>query len=177
MTSEQTAEDDRLPIPAPGGETSDVLARSKSNAAARTAALDCVDAFLKTVGYKNSDEITDPAGWRHIKLGSAAGRVGVVHDDSDLYLVVDAQVMPLPSDKELILPLMRELLEFNVGIPTPARVGIQEDVVVAALVRDLDDLQQSDIPKSIHCVMSLADRLDDALVEKYSGTAKARHRP
>jgi len=38
--------------------------------------------------------------------------------------------MPLPSDKELILPLMRDLLDINSGNPGPSKMAIMNENVI-----------------------------------------------
>jgi len=82
--------------------------------------------------------------------------------------------MPLPGDKDLILPLMRELLELDLVIPGSHRVGISGQQVFAAVTYPVATLHADDCARSIDSVMALADELDDYLVEKYGGTSKKR---
>src|SRR5687767_10134225 len=130
-----------------------------------------IDQFLRQVGVPDPADLTDEQGWRRIQLGSASGRAGVVESEGELYLQADAYVMPLPSDQELIVPLMRELLEINTHISGSERVGIGGEAVVAVSVRRVAELQSDDFARCITGVMALADNLDDQLMAKYGGTS------
>jgi hypothetical protein len=66
------------------------------------------------------------------------------------------------------------LLELNVLIPGPERVGIREEAVWVASVRRILELQRDDFARCIHGVMALCDHLDDQLMARYAGTAKQR---
>ena len=79
--------------------------------------------------------------------------------------------------KYLILPLMRNLQELNVGIAGMASIGIANETIVATVTRQVGDLRPDDFASCIHSVMSIADDLDDKLIEKYGGTSKKRVPP
>ncbi len=134
---------------------------------------DRIDAFMVKVGYNPPDR-TDEAGWRYFTLGSAEGRAGAIEMEGNIFLRVEALVMPMPSDKELILPLMRELLALNVSMSGPARLGIKDDQVCAAVLYPVKALHDDDYATLIHWTMTLADQLDDGLIKKYGGTSVAR---
>ncbi len=134
---------------------------------------DRIDAFMVKVGYNPPDR-TDEAGWRYFTLGSAEGRAGAIEVEGNIFLRVEALVMPMPSDKELILPLMRELLTLNVSMSGPARLGIKDDQVYTALLYPVKALHDDDYATMIHWTMTLADQLDDGLIKKYGGTAVQR---
>lgn len=134
-----------------------------------------IDAFMKKVGIPDPVNMTDEEGWRFFQLGSARGRAGVIESEEELYLQVEAPVMPLPSDNDLILPLMRELLELNLTIPLGGKIGISNETVVVAVIRLIKELlHEDDVAQSIHSVMSIADGIDDNLIKKYGGTTKKR---
>jgi hypothetical protein len=133
-----------------------------------------IDAFLRKVGVTDPASQTDEKGWRHFQRGSAQGQAGVIKIEEDWYLRVESSVFPLPGDKDLLLPLMRELLELNITIPGSHRVGIQEQQVFATVTYPLTSLHTGDCAESISSVMALADALDDYLVDKYGGTSKQR---
>lgn len=142
-------------------------------AALKKHADEIIDAFMVKVGY-NPAERTDETGWRYFTLGSAEGRAGAIEVEGNIYLRVEALVMPMPSDKELILPLMRELLAINMSMSGPARLGIKEDQVYTALLYPVKALADDDYATLIHWTMTLADQLDDGLIKKYGGTSIQR---
>jgi hypothetical protein len=141
---------------------------------AKQAAEAKIDAYLKEVGITDPGRLIDEDGWRHFRMGSASGFAYIEVCNDDLYLNAAALVMPLPSDKDLIVPLMREILELNMLIAGTTKLGISEEMVFATAIRRVDDLQEDDIARCIHGVMSLADDLDDRLIEKYGGTSMQR---
>ncbi len=146
--------------------TSDVAALKKQ-------AEERIDAFMVKVGYNPLDR-TDEAGWRYFNLGSVEGRAGAIEVEGNIFLRVETLIMPMPSDKELILPLMRELLELNASMSGPARLGIKDDRVYTALLYPVKALHDDDYASMIHWTMTLADQLDDGLIKKYGGTALQR---
>jgi hypothetical protein len=140
----------------------------------RTEVEGLIDEFMKAVGYEDPSSRVDEQGWRYLQRGSAQGRVGVVEMEKNLLLQAESLIMPLPSDKDLILPLFRELLEFNLLIPGPVRLGIKNENVFAFSVLAADNLQREECFQVINLVMSVADDLDDILLKKYGGTSKKR---
>ena len=132
-----------------------------------------IDAFMKQVGYNPPDR-TDETGWRYFTLGSADGRAGIVQVENNLYLRVEALVMSMPSDKELILPLMRELLNLNIELSGPVRLGIEGDNVYTSLLYPVKALKDEEYPDMIHWTMNLADQIDEGFIKKYGGTSKIR---
>jgi hypothetical protein len=133
-----------------------------------------IDTFMKMVGYANPAERTDEQGNRWFELGSAKGHAGVVESDGELFLFAAAPLMALPSDKELMLPLMRELLETNTHVAGSARLGIKHEHVVVTITRPIADLAEGECASCIKAVMIMADSLDDSLKKKYGGTSKKR---
>lgn len=137
-----------------------------------------IDAFMRKVGYENPSNMTDEVGRRFFTFGSAKGCAGVIESENELYFRTEAVVMPLPSDKDLILPLMRYLLEINAsGIAGMGSIGIQNETVVVTVTRQVAELHPDDFASCIQSVMSIADDLDDKLKETYGGTSKKRVPP
>ncbi len=133
-----------------------------------------IDNFMRQVGYKNPAERTDEAGWRYFELGSASGRACVSESEGILFLEVEASIIDLPADRDLILPLLRELLEINLMLAGEVRVGLQKQKVMCAITYPVLHLKKDDFSRCIHTVMSLADDLDDRLIPKYAGTTLSR---
>ena len=167
VDSEQEAPAPAAADQQPAGPTPEELKALQIEAEAK------IDAFMKQVGYNPPDR-TDETGWRYFTLGSADGRAGIVQMGTELFLRVEAMIMPMPSDKDLILPLMRELLNINIDLSGPTRLGIEGDNIYASLLYPVKALADEDYSNMIHWTMSLADRLDDDLIKKYGGTSKTR---
>jgi hypothetical protein len=117
-----------------------------------------IDDFMKQVGYANPSERTDENGWRWFEYKSARGRAGVVESASDgqTYLRAESLVMQVPADPNVQLSLMNELLETNMTIPGPARLGIGENMVFVCATTPLAKLGADDVPDNIHSVMEIA---------------------
>lgn len=147
---------------------------ARDRAALKCHAEACIDAFMKSVGYKDPSEQTDEDGWRHFHLGSARGFAYVVETDDDVIFHAAATVTDLPSDKDLTLPLFRELLELNVMLSGSARLGVRDNRVFVAATESATLVDGEEYGMHIHRVMALADALDDKLQEKYQGTTQTR---
>src|SRR5512147_242292 len=65
-----------------------------------------IDVFMRQVGITDPAKLTDPEGWHYFTFGSADGRAAVVEYQGEMFLHAEAVVMQLPSDKDLLLPLM-----------------------------------------------------------------------
>jgi hypothetical protein len=128
-----------------------------------------IDEFMKTVGYANTAERTDDAGWRWFHFGSADGRAGVVESNGDLYLRAEALIMPLPSDMNVLFQLMHTLLAANMTIPGYARLGIANGAVLVSATKAVLDLAAGDVPICITSVMATADHLGGPLSEQFGG--------
>lgn len=133
-----------------------------------------IDDFMIHIGYSDPAERTDEDGWRYFNLGSAEGRAGVFNTEDYLLLRVEAPIMSLPSDQDLILPLLRELMEFNMMILGECRIGIINETIYAAITYPVNALEEGDIRRCIDTVLKTADHLDDALMQKYGGTSIKR---
>ncbi len=114
-------------------------------------------------------------GRRHIQLESAEGVAGISESEGELYLHVEAVVMAMPSDKDLIQALMREALELNCTLPGAASLGIRGTQLVASVTQNMRSLHSpSEYGNVIQMVMALANALDDDLKKKYGGTTRNR---
>ena len=133
-----------------------------------------IDDFLREIGLSDPRAVTDAEGWRTIRLGSTTGRAGVVTTEDGIYLRVEAAVMPLPSDRELILPLLRELAETNTGLVGPARLCLWEELVLVVTTYPMAALHEGAVGEAIMSVLALADKLDGRLEARYGGTTKPR---
>jgi hypothetical protein len=155
-----------------------LMSRKKLSAAhqknLREIAEDSIDGFMSEVGLDPSAQ-TDQNGWRHLQLESAEGVAGIKDIDGELYLHVEANVMPIPSDRDLIQALMRAALELNCSLPGPCRVGIHGTMLVASVTLNLRTLHsQEEFGNAIHDVMELANAIDDDFQKKYGGTTRHR---
>ncbi len=140
----------------------------------RQAAETEIDNFLRRVGVADPQSLVDEDGWRRLKLGSAQGRAGIIESEGELFLQADALVMAMPSDHDLILPLMRELLEINSQLAGTERVALAGQLVIVVSTRPLLELRREDFARCIHRVLTMADHMDDYLINKYGGTTRAR---
>lgn len=140
----------------------------------KAAAESMIDNFLLECGVEEPAAQTDEQGRRHLTFGSARCQLAVVEDEGELFLHANALVMELPSDKDLIVPLMRELLELNLRIHGAVRVGVSGELVIAMASRPVLELQVEEFSRCLYSVAAVADQIDDALRERYGGTAKQR---
>ncbi len=134
-----------------------------------------IDDFMKAVGISEPERLTDENGWRHLTLESAKGIAGLIENDGELFLHVEAIVMQLPSDRDLIHALMRETLELNCKLPGASSLGIRGANLVASATENIRSIREpADYGSLIHSVMALANAIDDELQKKYSGTTRVR---
>jgi hypothetical protein len=134
-----------------------------------------IDEFMREVGYEDPSDYTEPNGWRHLRLESAEGIAGIKDSDGELYLHVEADVMPIPSDMDLIQALMRAALELNCSLPGSCRVVIRGTMLLASVTLNLRTLHSSEeFGNAIHDVMALANEIDDDFKKKYGGTTRQR---
>jgi hypothetical protein len=133
-----------------------------------------IDGFMVAIGFDPA-RLTDDNGWRHLRLESAEGIAGITESEDELYLHVEAVVMPLPSDKDLIQPLMREALELNCTLPGACSLGIRGTRLVASATENMRGLHSpQEYGNLVHLVMALANTIDDGMKQKYGGTTRSR---
>jgi hypothetical protein len=135
-----------------------------------------IDAFLRDVGIKDPAEFTDDGGTRHLQYGSTDVMAFVQEENGLLTFSVLADVMPLPSDSDLVVPLMRELLELNCFVCDRARFGILAGSVCAVATNAVESMKDDQYADYIHGVMTLADGASGELQKKYGGTTRKRPR-
>ncbi len=74
--------------------------------------------------------------------------------------------MELPSDREALFALMRELLEANMTIAGPARLAINGEGVFVCATVPIVELGAGDVPGHIHSVMAIADSFANLVAEQ-----------
>jgi hypothetical protein len=135
-----------------------------------------IDDFIRSVGCPDPSRVTDSNGWRHLQLESAEGIVGIKDSDGELYLHVEAVVMPIPSDKDLIQALMRAALELNCSLAGASRLGIHGTMLMVSATLNLRFLNSpGEYANSIRNVIALANAIDDDFKKKYGGTTRKRN--
>lgn len=140
----------------------------------KEAAEGMIDDFMRKVGIKDTQAQTDEKGWRFFQCGSAQGRAGILEIEKNLCLRVESIIMPLPSDKELILPLMRDLLDINAVSIGSTKLAIMDENVICCAMLAVTELDLNRFYAAIHATMKFADNLDDQLMKKYAGTSMKR---
>jgi hypothetical protein len=133
-----------------------------------------IDNFLKKVGYTDPKAITDENGIRHFEKGSVQGFALVEANKTELFFHVRSLIMDIPSDKELIVPLYRSLLELNLSLFGPVRIGIMNNRIFAGVSYPAEMLIENDVERFIFWLMNTADDIDEKLLGRYGGTAKKR---
>jgi hypothetical protein len=133
-----------------------------------------IDEFMRRNGCADPAAETDADGWRRLKFGDAEGYAYVAESDGAVVFRAAAVLMHLPSDRELTLPLLRELLEINLAVCGPARLGVRGGQVFVALAEDAALMRPQDYGACIHRVLPMADGLGAELKAKYQGTTRAR---
>ena len=148
----------------------------KKRAKVQQEALDQIDLFLEEQGIDGPEIGEDD--FRYFTRESANGWAGVTESEGVLFFVVHGILMEtLPSDRDLLMPLMRDLLLRNMELPGEARFGILNEMVVLGLSVPLPDAWSFSIDQHIEEVMALADELQGEFLEKYQGTSRARLKP
>ena len=139
----------------------------------RAAAEAMLDAFLRDGGLDPAKQ-TDEDGTRYIQFGSVMLHVDILESNEILYVRAVAPVMEIPSDKDLIVPLMRKLLELNLYFAGSQRFGMTAKSVICMGIRRVDDMQPDELASLLFGVMHVADELDDQLQARFGGTSKQR---
>jgi len=122
---------------------------------------------------------TTENGWRHFSYRNVEGYAFVEREDRELVFTVLVEVMALPSDGALVIPLMRELLEGNAHVPGPARFAILRDRVIATTVAPVDSLAEEDYAGCVKSAAMAGRVVGGWLPRKYGVTTRKRppHRP
>ena len=108
-------------------------------------------------------------------MGSIQCTLGIVTlEERDLFLVY-APIMDLPSDRDLILPLYRLLLELNNRFELSiAKFGLHGDTIFLSAMRPVDGLDPTEVEDMVRWVSGLADDIDDRLLVEFGGTSRRR---
>jgi hypothetical protein len=131
-----------------------------------------LDATLRAAGVVNPAESADKQGWRHIAVGPVNAQVAIIEAEQSLYLRAIVPVMQLPSDLDLILPLMRDLLERDFAQAGPARLAIDGLYVTSAFVLRASEMSEQDMRTAMDYAISVAGESAQPLLERYGGTSK-----
>lgn len=134
-----------------------------------------LDEALRGLGVEDPAEDADEDGWRHFaSVDDIEAFAFVDTTEPEVTLNVAAEMMPLPSDAELVVPLMRELLETNPLLAGPARLGIRGDSVYATFVDTVELMEDDDYRRALVAVATLASSVAPSLRKRYGGTTKKR---
>ena len=168
-TSRRTQELEAAGVRPPAKTPSAQTKRLKETAEAQ------IDEFIRKIGGDPRDQTTED-GARMFALGSARGTAQVIETGNVLLLNVEVVIMRLPADKELLLPLMRELMVLNAEIHQtgPTKFGIRGQWITLTNCHPLWDLRPGEIEGTVTTAMVLADTFDDILQGKYPGTTRQR---
>jgi len=136
-----------------------------------------IDEFLRQKGFKDPSELVDEKGTWHFSYGPVDGLCFLDNGDGDLIFHVAAGVIPLPSDAELVAPLMRESLESNTAIEGAARFTIVDSHVFVSVTERVSRMKDEDYGRHIDDVVGVADAWMKEFKKKYGGTTRKRPRP
>lgn len=139
----------------------------------RAHALAQVADYLRASGFDDPDALKTRAGYQ-FDFHELTIFAGVRAEGRDLVYLVGTEVMTLPSDADLVVPLMRELLEMNARARGPVRFAIDGDSIWVVAVDVVDLLPDADYGRSIDAVIAWADQARRLLRKKYHRTTRKR---
>jgi hypothetical protein len=139
----------------------------------REQALVQVADYLRDNGFDNPDDFKVKGGYR-VEFPDFTIYASVEADGNDLIYLVGAEVMPLPSDADLVVPLMRELLQMNAVARGPARFCIDGDSIWVVAVDLVELLPDADYGRCIDAVFAWAGQAQVTLQKKYHKTTRKR---
>jgi hypothetical protein len=129
--------------------------------------------YLRENGFEHPERLKTTNGYQ-FDIEDLTVFAGVQADGRDLVFLVGTEVMALPSDADLVVPLMRELLEINARARGPARIAIDGDSVWVVVVDLADLMPDADFGRSIDAVLAWAEQLQKSLPRKYHRTTRKR---
>lgn len=129
--------------------------------------------YLRDNGFDNPDDFQVKGGYR-VEFPDFTIYATVEADGDDLVYLVVAEVMPLPSDADLVVPLMRELLQMNAVARGPARFAVDGDSVWVVAVDLVELLPDADYGRCIDAVFAWAAQAQATLRKKYHRTTRKR---
>jgi hypothetical protein len=134
-----------------------------------------LDMLLKEGGVDDlSETIEDGARW--FVTDDAAAFAYVEIDDDVVVLHVVSELMPVPSDRDLNLALMRELLELNSHAFGAGRFSIRGADVYVSASDDAEDLSLDQIRRQVHSVLTVAAVMGPRLQKRFTRTRRKRAR-
>ena len=135
-----------------------------------------LDRFIEKVVNDKPSEFTDEDGWRHLVVYGQSTRACAEEIEGEVLLRVESLVMPLPADRELIVPLMREALEFNLMTIGSAKFAIAGRRLLAAATRPGDQVAPDDIEACLDDAGLIASLGAERFTRRFGGTTKKRQR-
>ena len=139
----------------------------------RAHALSQVADYLRDNGFDNPEEFRTRDGYR-FEFDELSIFAGVRTEGSDVVYLVGAEVMPMPSDADLVVPLMRELLEMNAMARGPARFCVDGDTVWVVVLDLVELMPDADFGRCIDAVLAWASQSHETLRKKYHRTTRKR---
>ena len=134
-----------------------------------------IEEYLRGVGFEKPSELKQ-AGRYDLDTGNAQGFATVQNLGGELTYLVAVRIMALPSDQELVVPLLRELVELNAEIMGPARVAIEGDAVFAGVQDVVELMPDPDFGRYIDATLGVAEDAMKRLSRKYGETTRKRKR-
>jgi hypothetical protein len=139
----------------------------------RTHALSQVADYLRDNGFDNPEEHRTRDGYR-VEFEELSVFAGVRTEGNDVAYLVGAEVMQMPSDADLVVPLMRELLEMNAMARGPARFCVDGDSVWVVVLDLVELMPDADFGRCIDAVLAWAGQSQEMLRKKYHRTTRKR---
>jgi hypothetical protein len=151
--------------------------RSRSRAATRALKAhveECLDQVLKSGGIENPADVTE-SGVRWFTTNTVEAFAYTEMDEGDVLLRVVSEIMPVPSDRDLNLVLMRQLLELNAEALGGARFAISGSDVYASVAELADGMPDAQVQRHVKSVITLAEVFGPGLRRRFRKTARKRH--
>lgn len=133
-----------------------------------------VDRLISKAINARPRDFTDKAGGRHLTVNGRDACATVDEFAGGIFVRVEAPVMPLPADRELIQPFMREALELNYSIPGHARLTTVGRILVSVAAQSVARLPPDGLEAFLEDAGLMAAFAAGPLSERFSGTTKTR---
>ncbi|NLC58388.1 MAG: YbjN domain-containing protein [Armatimonadetes bacterium] len=146
--------------------------------ALREQSIRAINEGMACLGMGDPAALQDENGFFHFPCGSIQCTLGLIAVEERDLLLVYAPIMDLPSDRDLILPLYRLLLELNNRFELSiAKFGLHGDTVFLSAMRPLEGLDPAEVEDIVCWVSRLADEVDERLLSEFGGTSRQRGGP
>ncbi len=133
---------------------------------------DMVEEALVSLGYKTPESVETESGFRwEISYGNAYINIELLRSKAEGVGLFAAYspILRFPTEKQLILPMYRRLLELNnyyyIG---PVKFFVYEDVVAVGASKSLKNIEKEDMVDIVEAVSFVADEYNDRLSEEFS---------